>query len=262
MTTTFENLVVTDLGAVRTITVSRPKALNALNRQTLVELARAFDEVAATNSVRVLVLTGAGEKSFVAGADITEMKELSAARASELSTLGHMAFDKLSALAVPAIAAVNGFALGGGLELALACDFMIASDNARLGLVETSLALVPGFGGVARLSRRVGAARAAELLFGAVQVDAAEALRIGLVNKVVPAAELMATVMKVAEGIASKGPYAVAMCKRLLAQGADADVRTANAMEQVAFGLVFSTADKTEGVSAFLEKRKPTYVGL
>jgi enoyl-CoA hydratase len=257
----YENLLVEDAGAVRTITLNRPKALNALNRQTVLELGRALDDTASSTSLRVLVITGAGEKSFVAGADITEMKDMTPLQASGMSILGHKTLDKIATLPIPAIAAVNGFALGGGLELALACDFIIASDNARLGLVETNLGIIPGFGGVARLARRVGQAYASEMIFSAAQLDSAEALRVGLVNRVVLLAELKATVGKVADAIASKGPLAVALVKRLLVEGSDADARTAHALEQASFGLVFSTADKSEGVAAFLEKRKAAFAG-
>jgi enoyl-CoA hydratase len=258
---TFENLLVTDAGPVRTITLNRPKALNALNQQTLAELAVAIAEVAKSSSVRVLVLTGAGEKSFVAGAGITEMKDATPPQGAAMSKMGHDVLFALQALAIPVIAAVNGFALGGGLELALACDFIIASDNARLGLVETNLGLIPGFGGIARLQRRVGPGHASEMIFSAAQLDSTEALRIGLVNKVVPLSELIPTVTKIAEAIAHKGPYAISLAKRLLVEGSDADARTAHAMEQVSFGLVFASADKIEGVGAFLEKRKPTFQG-
>ncbi|MBM4280597.1 MAG: hypothetical protein FJ137_07485 [Deltaproteobacteria bacterium] len=257
----FENLLVDDADGVRTITFHRPKALNALNRATVAELAGALDDAAATHSLRCVILTGAGEKSFVAGADITEFNALSPAEAAAYSRRGHRVLDQIAALPVPVIAAVNGFALGGGLEVALACDFIWASDNAKLGLVEANLGIIPGFGGVARLARRVGRARAAEYIFSAAQLPADEALRVGLVNRVVPQADLLPEVKKLASTIASKGPVAVGLVKNLLAQGSDADLRTANAMEAQAFGVVFSTADKAEGVAAFLEKRKAAFPG-
>jgi enoyl-CoA hydratase len=260
-TMTFENLLVDDADGVRTITFHRPKALNALNRATLSEFEAALDDVAKNDALRCVIVTGAGEKAFVAGADITEFNALSPAEAATYSARGHAVLDKIAALRVPVIAAVNGFALGGGLEVALACDFIWASDNARLGLVEANLGIIPGFGGVARLARRVGRALAGELIFSAAMVGADDALRIGLVNRVVPQAELLAEVKKLAATIGSKGPVAVSLVKQLLAQGSDADLRTANAMEAQAFGVVFSTADKVEGVAAFLEKRKAAFPG-
>lgn len=258
---TFENLLVADEGAIRIITVNRPTVLNALNRKTVAELDRALDDVANTPSIRAVILTGAGEKSFVAGADITEFNQLSPDEARAYSAVGHAVLDKLSNLRVPVIAAVNGFALGGGLELALGCDFIYASDNARLGLVEANLGIIPGFGGVARLSRRVGRAMASEMIFSAAQVKADEALRTGLANKVFPLAELMGEAKKTASTIAEKGPMAVAAAKRLLRDGENVDLRVANSLEASAFGLVFSTADKVEGVGAFLEKRKASFPG-
>lgn len=258
---TFENLLVDDVDNVRTITFHRPKALNALNRATLAELEAAIDDVAKNDALRCVILTGAGEKAFVAGADITEFNALSPAEAAMYSARGHAVLDKIAALRVPVVAAVNGFALGGGLEVALACDFIWASDNAKLGLVEANLGIIPGFGGVARLARRVGRALAGEMIFSAAMVGADEALRTGLVNRVVPQAELLTEVKKLASTIAAKGPVAIGLVKQLLAQGSDADLRTANAMEAQSFGVVFSTADKVEGVAAFLEKRKAAFPG-
>jgi enoyl-CoA hydratase len=257
----FENLLIDDADGVRVITFQREKALNALNRQTLDELARALDDAKSTPSLRCLILTGAGPKAFIAGADITEFNALSPSQAADYSRRGHAVLDQLSALSVPVIAAVNGFALGGGLEVALACDFIYASDNARLGLVETNLGIIPGFGGVARLARRVGRAQALELITTATQLKADEALALGLVNKVLPQAELLAAAKATAATIASKGPIAVSLVKRLLVEGSDADLRTANALEAAAFGVVFSTNDKAEGVAAFLEKRKASFPG-
>ena len=253
---TFENLLVEDRGAVRVITVNRPAALNALNAATVGEIGKAFADVAATPAIRAVIVTGGGEKSFVAGADITEFSALTPETARAYSRLGHGVLDQIGALDVPVIAAVNGFALGGGLELALACDFIYAADTARLGLVEANLGIIPGFGGVARLARRVGTAMAAEMIMSAAQVKADEALRIGLVNKVVPLAELMAAALKTAETIASKGPLAVGAVKRLLREGEAVDVRTANSAEQSAFGLVFSSEDRQTGVAAFIAKSK------
>jgi enoyl-CoA hydratase len=255
----FQNLLVETDGPVRTITLSRPQALNALNRATVDELAQAIAAVAADTKgqgLRALIVTGAGEKSFVAGADITEFNALSAEEARAYSTRGQSILDGLAHLDIPVIAAVNGFALGGGLELALACDFIYAADSARLGLVEVNLGIIPGFGGVARLSRRVGRAMAAELIMSAAQLKADEALRIGLVNKVVPLAELLAAAKATASTIASKGPLAVAAVKRLLREGEDADRRVADVLEATAFGAAFATEDRKIGVDAFLAKQK------
>lgn len=260
----FENLIVSDRGSVRIITVNRPEVLNALNQQTMVELNAALEDVRSTPSVRCVILTGAkgeGRESFVAGADIKEMRNYTPLEAEHFSQLGHRILNQFSELPVPVIAAVNGFALGGGLELALACDFIYASENAMLGLVETDLGLIPGFGGVARLCRRVGVARAKEFIFSAKKLPAPKAQEVGLVNEVVPEGEVVEAAVALAEKIAKRGPYAISLCKRLLDEGADADLRTANAMESRAFGLVFGSRDKQIGIEAFLEKRKPNFEG-
>jgi enoyl-CoA hydratase len=257
----YENLIVIDRGPVRTVHVNRPDKLNALNKKTLLELERALGEIENNQDVRVAVLTGAGDKSFIAGADIDEMAEMSPKEAREFSAVGHRVLDKVADLRAPVIAAVNGFALGGGLEVALACDFIYAADTAVMGLVETNLGLIPGFGGIGRLARRVGKAMAAEMIFAAKKVKADEALRIGLANKVVAAADLSAEVGKIADIIAEKGPYAVGLSKRLLKEGENADLRLANAFEQHAFGLVFSTVDHVEGIKSFQDKRKATFRG-
>ena len=257
----FENLLVEDAGGVRILTVNRPSVLNALNQATVRELDAAFSAIADDKSVRCVVVTGAGEKSFVAGADINEFNALAPEEARSYAEFGHRMLDRIGQLSIPIIAAVNGFALGGGLELALACDFIYASDNAKLGLVEVNLGIIPGFGGVARLSRRVGRAMATELICSAAMVKADEAARIGLVNRVLPQAELLAEAKKTAETMAQKGPLALAAVKRLLREGEGADLRVANTLEQVAFGLIFSTEDRSAGVNAFLKKEKPTFTG-
>lgn len=257
----YENLIMIERGHVRIISVNRPDVLNALNKKTLLELERALSEAEQTADVRCVILTGAGEKAFVAGADITEMKSLGPVEAEQFSALGHRVLDKIERLRCPVIAAVNGFALGGGLELALACDFIYASENAQLGLVEVGLGLIPGFGGNARLMRRVGPGHARELIFSGRRIKAEEALRIGLVNRVVPAGEVVDAATKTAEAIAEKGPYAVSVAKRLLVEAVDADSRTIHRMEQHSFGLIFGTRDHEEGINAFLEKRAPTYEG-
>jgi enoyl-CoA hydratase len=241
------------------ITINRPASLNALNRAVLTELAAAVGQL--DRSVRVLVLTGAGEKSFVAGADISEMAALGPRDAGAFAKMGHDLGARLERLDQVAIAEVNGYALGGGCELMLACDFAIASDNARFGQPEVSLGVIPGFGGSTRLSRRVGIARARQLLYTGEQVDAQAALRIGLVNEVVPKAELRARVDAIADKIVKNGPEAVRLAKRSVNTGAETDLETANAFEQQAFALCFATEDQKEGMRAFLEKRKPAWAG-
>jgi enoyl-CoA hydratase len=259
----YNNLLIEDIDTTRIITVHRPTVLNALNRATVDELGAAIADLANAPGLRCAIVTGAGDKAFVAGADIGEFSSLSPEMARSYSERGHQVLDSIAHASIPIVAAVNGFALGGGLELALACDFILCSDTARLGLVETKLGILPGFGGVARLSRRVGKAMAAEMIFAAAQVKADEALRIGLANHVYPAAELMGEAKKLAASMAKQGPLAITAVKRLLREGENVDQRTANTLEQVSFGLVFGSADKSEGVRAFIEKDKngPSFTG-
>ncbi len=245
---------------VALLTLDRPDALNALDRATLEALRDAVAAVAAEPGVRALVLTGAG-RAFAAGADIAEMRGLSPAEAEAFSRLGHGAMSDLEALPIPTIAAVNGFALGGGCELALACDWIYASEKARFGQPEVALGLIPGFGGTSRLVRRVGVAWAKELVTTGDPIKADEALRIGLANRVFAPEELLEKAIGAAKSAAAKGPVAVSIAKRVLDQGQDADVRTAHALEQNAFGLVFATEDHAEGMDAFLEKRDPEFTG-
>ena len=257
----YENLIISDRANIRVITVNRPAVLNALNKRTLLELDAALCDVENNHTVKAVVMTGAGNKSFVAGADIAEMKNLTPVEAEQMSALGHRAMDHITLLKVPVIAAVNGFALGGGLELALACDFIYANENALLGLVETKLGLIPGFGGVARLVRRVGKAQASEMIFSAAQITANEAMRIGLLNRITPEEEVVEAAVAVAEKIIQRGPYAISLVKGLIRETQDADMRTANAMEQRCFGLVFASRDHGEGIRAFLDKRIPSFEG-
>jgi enoyl-CoA hydratase len=240
---------------VATLTINRPAALNALNSTVLVELDQAVTALSADPSIRAVVLTGAGAKSFVAGADIVEMSGYGPQAARRFASLGHRVLGALEALPIPVIAAVNGFCLGGGCELALACDLIYASDTARFGQPEVNLGLMPGFGGTQRLARRVGAARAAELIYTARQVKADEALRIGLVLDVVPLADLLARVHEMAAGIAAKGPAAVRASKLAIARGLDAPLAVGNALEIETFANLFDTADAREGMQAFVEKR-------
>jgi enoyl-CoA hydratase len=247
-------------GAVALLTLNRPDVLNALDAATLAALAARTGEIARDASVRAVVVTGAG-RAFAAGADIAAMRKLNPAGAEAFSRLGHAALASLEALAVPTIAAVNGFALGGGCELALACDWIYASSKARFGQPEVNLGLLPGFGGTSRMVRRVGIAWASELVLSGEPVDAETAQRIGLANRVFEPDALVDAAIAAGEKIAAKGPVAIALAKRVMQQGQDADLRTAHALEQQAFGLVFASEDRVEGMDAFLEKRAPRFTG-
>lgn len=243
------------------LTVNRPQALNALNAATLGELAQAAMAVAADPAARVLLVTGAGDKAFVAGADISEMQQLTADQARAFSATGMQVMRALEALPVPVIALVQGYALGGGCELAMACDWIIAGDRAVFGQPEVNLGIPPGFGGTQRLARLVGRARALELITTARQVKADEALAIGLVHQVVPAAELRRRGLEVARTIAAKGPVAVRLAKQAVQRGQDLDLDNACAYETSVFALAFATADQQEGMRAFLEKRPARFRG-
>jgi enoyl-CoA hydratase len=247
-------------GPVALLTLDRPKTLNSLDSSMLRALATRCAEIAADASVRAVVLTGEG-RAFAAGADIAEMRSHGPVEADRFSRLGHAALGAIELLEVPVIAAVNGYALGGGCELALACDWIYASTRARFGQPEVGLGLIPGFGGTTRLVRRVGVAWAKELALGGEPIDAETAQRIGLVNRVFPPEELVGASIAAAERIAEKGPLAVALAKRVIQEGQDADVRTAHALEQTAFGLVSASRDRAEGMDAFLAKRDPKFDG-
>jgi enoyl-CoA hydratase len=246
---------------VVTLTLNRPDKLNALNEELLQELAARVDELDRDATVRCAILTGAGEKAFAAGADIAGFSELAPSQAKRFADLGHALGHAIERAHFPVIAAVNGFALGGGCELALCCDFIYASDKAKLGQPEVNLGVIPGFGGTQRLPRRVGPARARELCMTADPVGEEEALRIGLVNAVVPHAELMTRVREVARKIASKAPLAIASVKRVIGRGADVPLATANELEATAFSALFGSADQREGTRAFLEKRGAKFEG-
>jgi len=254
-----ENLILETNGGVTRVAINRPKALNALDRATLLELDRALE--ALDPKTRVLILTGSGEKAFVAGADIASMAKLEPNEAAAFSRLGHRIGDRLAGLDAITIAEVNGFALGGGCELMLACDFAIAADHAKLGQPEVALGVTAGFGGTTRLVRRVGLARALQLLATGARISAAEALAMGLVNEVVPQAELRARVDAIAAAIVANAPLAVAASKRAARLAAETDLGTANAHEQQVFGMCFATKDQKEGMAAFLEKRKAAWTG-
>jgi enoyl-CoA hydratase len=253
-------LVAIDAG-IATLTLNRPDKLNALNATLLGELHAALTALAENDGVRVAVLTGAGDKAFAAGADIAAMSEMTAAQARQFADLGHRIGAMIESAHFPVIAAVGGFALGGGCELALACDFIYASDKAKFGQPEVNLGVIPGFGGTQRLARRVGVARARELVMTGDIVDAEMAVRIGLVNAVVPHADLAAKVRDVAQKIASKGPLAIRQAKRVLARGLDVPLPTANELEAQAFAALFGSHDQREGMKAFIEKRKAAFEG-
>lgn len=246
------------------LTVNRPESLNALNSTVLNEMGEALRQIGEFpfDAARALVITGAGEKAFVAGADIKEINSLNENQALTFAQRGQSIFHELTLLKIPVIAAVNGFALGGGCELALGCDFIYASENAKFGLPEVSLGLIPGFGGTVRLARAVGQRRARELTYTGNMVSAQEALTLGLVNKVVPAGELMATVMKTVDAILSKAPLAVGAAKKSINQAWDLDVEAAQRNEAEIFADLFNSEDVKEGTSAFIEKRKAQFKGI
>ncbi len=245
-------------GSIATLTVNRPDALNALDRATLEAMRDAVAQVAAKKP-RALIVTGAGDKAFVAGADIAGMAKLSASEGEAFAKLGQAVFASLEALPLPVIAAVNGFALGGGCELALACDFIYASDKAKFGQPEVKLGVLPGFGGTQRLARRVGLGMARELIYTGRMIGPEEALRIGLANAVHPRRELLERVTETARLIEAVGPAAVASAKQVLNAGADVGLADAIALEARAFGQCFGREEQREGMSAFLEKRPPKF---
>ena len=244
-------------GAVGLITMNRPEALNALNDQVIRELDAVLDQVEEREDILVAVLTGAG-RAFVAGADIGQMSQLTAAQAKEFGVLGNRVFLKLEQLTKPTIAAVNGFALGGGCELAMACDIRLASARAKFGQPETGLGITPGFGGTQRLPRIVGTARAMELIFTAKNISAAEALEIGLVTHVYPPEELLDKAMELAEAIAANAQVAVRQSKAAIRRGLQADIATGAAYESEAFALCFATEDQKDAMRAFVNKEKVT----
>lgn len=248
-----------DHGRVRVVTVHRPDKLNALNRATLIALHDAFDAAADDDAVRVVVLTGSGAKAFVAGADIAEMADLTPAQARDFSLLGQRMMRRVERMPKPVIAMVNGFALGGGLELAMCCHLRIAADSAKLGLPEVTLGLLPGFGGSQRLPRLVGRAAALEVCLTGAPVEAARALALGLVNRVVPTAELEAETMQLAEKLAQSAPLAMRAILDAVHVGGECALDEGLEYESAQFGLVFSTDDAREGMQAFLERRKPAF---
>jgi enoyl-CoA hydratase len=257
----YENLLIDAAEGVAVVTINRPKALNALNEHTLLELREAMADLAEKNDVQVIVLTGSGEKAFVAGADIAAMQSFSAIRARAFAKLGHEVMRAIERCPKPVIAAVNGFALGGGCELALSCDIRLAAESARFGQPEVNLGVIPGFGGTQRLARLVGKGVALELILTGDMIDAAEARRIGLVNKVVPLPELLEAARKMAGKIAGRGPFAVVLAKEAVRNGLEMDLERANSYEAELFGHCFASADQKEGMQAFLEKRPAKFTG-
>jgi len=254
----FKNIIVDKADGVGIVRMNRPDALNALNSETLRELKEAFAHLKEDDDVKVIIITGEG-KAFVAGADIAEMKDMTGEQAKEFSKAGQKVFSKIARMKKPVIAAVNGFALGGGCELAMACDIRIASEKAKLGQPEVNLGIIPGFAGTQRLSRLVGAAKAKELIFTGDMVDAQTALSIGLVNQIVPAEQLMDVCMEMANKIASKGPTAVKLAKKVIDEGIQVSLDDGSALESDQFGECFAKGEAKEGMTAFLEKRKPNW---
>lgn len=257
----FKYIIYEKSEGVATVTLNRPEALNAFSKDVIEEIIKALEDVQNDENVRVVVLTGAGEKAFSAGADIKAMVGMNALKARELSLMGErlcLAFENLEK---PVIAALNGYALGGGLEVAMSCDLRIAAENARMGQTEVNIGLIPGWGGTQRLTRLVGKAKAKELVFTGRMIDARTAEQLGIINMVVPQDKFRETVRQFAIELASKAPVAIRVAKALINKGENIGLDSALALEREGFGVVASTEDLKEGVSAFTEKRKPTFKG-
>lgn len=252
----FKNVILEKEGKIAIVKINRPQALNALNSETLKELDIIVDDLANDNEVLAVILTGGGDKAFVAGADITEMKELNTMEGRKFGILGNKVFRKLETLEKPVIAAIHGFALGGGCEIAMSCDIRIATTKAKFGQPEVGLGITPGFGGTQRLPRLVGMGMAKQLIYTGDIINAEEALRIGLVNKVVEVESLMDEAKALANKIAANAPVAVMLSKAAINRGMQCDIDTALSYESEVFGECFSTEDQTEGMTAFVEKRK------
>ena len=257
----YKNILLSFEGEIGIFTINRPKALNALNIETLKEIQMGIQEVKDHPELKVLILTGAGEKAFVAGADILEMKGMNSVEALNFSKLGHFTLRMIQDLDRAVIAAVNGFALGGGTEIALACDFIYASENAKFGLPEVTLGVFPGFGGTQRLPRLIGKGKAKELILTGKMISAQEAYQMGIVNRVFPQASLMEETKKVALQIARNGPIGVRLAKSVIDGGFNMDLAEACSLDSYAFSLSFTTEDQKEGMTAFVEKRKPNFKG-
>ena len=257
----YENILFEKDGAVGSLTINRPKSLNALNPATLHEIAACLQDVRRDQSIHCLIITGEGDRAFIAGADIAAMVSMTALEGKAFAALGLSVLRTLEELPIPVIAAVNGFALGGGTELALACDLIIAADKAKFGQPEINLGVIPGFGGTQRLARRIGLPRARELIYSGDMIDAETALRYGLVNKVVPLADLMSEAKVLAHKLAAKPPVAIRQAKAAINTGIDLDLENGCRFENEAFALTFATADKVEGMKAFLQKRAANFKG-
>lgn len=257
----YKNLLLEKEKGLATVTVNRIRAMNSLNEETITELLEVFSKLSEDPEVGVVILTGAGEKAFVAGADISELRQWDAKTGEERSRRGHQLMKLIEGSSKVVIAAVNGFALGGGCEIAMACDIRLASENAKLGQPEVNLGVIPGYGGTQRLPRLVGKGKAKELIFTGDIIDAREAHRIGLVEQVYPQAELLPKARELAKKILSRGPLAVLAAKRCIDEGLETDLASGCEKEIAEFGKIFSTEDKNEGTGAFLEKRKPEFRG-
>ncbi|MCX7857552.1 MAG: enoyl-CoA hydratase-related protein [Deltaproteobacteria bacterium] len=257
----YKNITIEVKEGVAIVKVNRPKALNALNSETLEELKRVPEELENRKDVKVVVITGEGDKAFVAGADILEMKDMDPVQGMAFSSKGHEALSKIENMGKVVIAAVNGYALGGGFELALACDIIYASDKARFGFPEVTLGIHPGFGGTQRVSKLVGLAKAKELIFTGKMITAEEAFNLGLINKVVPHDELMEEVFALAETIKGCGQIAIKLAKECVGKSLSLSIEEGLKLEAANFGLCFGTKDQKEGMTAFVEKRKPVFKG-
>ena len=256
-----ENVRTENRDGVCVITIDRPKVLNALNAQTVAEIGEAFEQARTDESVKAVIVTGGGEKAFVAGADIRELATMTPITGKETAERGQRIFRAIETFPKPVIAAINGFALGGGCELALACHIRIASENAQLGLPEVTLGIIPGYGGTQRMTRLLGKGKALELICTGDRIGAAEAEKIGLVNRVVPADQLMTTAEEMSRKIASRGPLAVRAAIEAVMVGSDVGFDEGQVLEATLFGLLASTEDMKEGMAAFLEKRPAAFKG-
>jgi enoyl-CoA hydratase len=258
----FKYLVFEKSEGVATITLNRPEALNAFSKEVVDEVLQALQDIRSDESTHVVVLTGAGEKAFSAGADIKAMKGMNALKARELSLMGEKLCRAFEDFGKPVIAALNGYALGGGLEVAMSCDLRIASETCRMGQTEVNIGLIPGWGGTQRLTRLIGRTKAKELIYTGKMIDARTAEQLGLINMVVPADKFRETVRQFASDLAGKAPVALRVAKAMIDKGAEIGIDSALALEREGFGVVASTEDLQEGVSAFMEKRKPNFKGI